>query len=132
MLTITKDVFEAMLAHCLMEAPIEACGLLGGIFPLADLFYPLRNLDRSETRYNADPGDLIRADQDLRAREANLLAIYHSHPRSRPIPSQADLAMNYHDDLPRIIVSLLSDPPEVRTWRLSATTFEELPWRIEK
>ena len=35
----------------------------------------------SETHYNADPHDLIRAVQDLRAREAEILAIYHSHPK---------------------------------------------------
>ncbi len=130
-LTIPADVFEAMLAHCEMEAPLEACGLLGGVFPCADLFYPLVNIDQSETRYNADPRGLIRADQDLRNREARILAIYHSHPKSRPVPSKADLALNYHDETPRIIVSLLNDPPEVRAWRLSPDAYEELPWRVE-
>ena len=128
---ISAVVFEAMLAHCEMEAPIEACGLLGGVFPRADLFYPLVNIDQSETRYNADPRDLIRADQDLRNREANVLAIYHSHPKSRPVPSKADLALNFHDETPRIIVSLLNNPPEVRAWRLSPDAYEELPWRVD-
>ncbi len=131
-LTIPVDVYEAMLAHCVADAPLEACGLLGGVFPRAELFYPMANSEKSETRYNADPHDLIRAVQDLRKREAEILAIYHSHPRWEPVPSKADLSMNYCDDTPRIIVSLLTDPPEVGVWRLKADSYEKIAWRVER
>ena len=131
-LAIPADVYDAMIAHCIADAPLEACGLLGGVFPRAELFYPLSNAEKSETRYNADPRDLIRAVQDLRTREAEILAIYHSHPKWQPVPSKADLSMNYCDDTPRIIVSLLTDPPEVRLWKLKPDSYEELPWRVER
>ncbi len=130
-LTIPADVHDAMLAHCLMDAPLECCGILGGVPPLADLFYPLANADASETRYNADPRDIIRVMQDLRAREAEILAIYHSHPQWPAVPSKADLALNYYEETPRIIVSLLKSRPVVRVWRLLPDSFVELPWRIE-
>ena len=120
-----------MVAHCVREAPLECCGLLGGIKPVVSSFHPLRNASASETRYDADPRDLIAAVQDLRARGAEILAIYHSHPRWAAIPSQTDLRENHYGDVPRIIVSLLSDQPEVRVWRLDPTRFEELSWVIE-
>jgi len=129
-LGIPDDIHDAMVAHCLREAPLECCGILGGVAFEVSLFYPLGNLDASETRYNADPLDLIRVVVDLRAREAEILAIYHSHPRWRAVPSQADLALNYHGPVPRIIVSLLADPPEIRAWRLDAESFEEVAWRL--
>lgn len=130
-LTIPADIHDAMLAHCLMDAPLECCGILGGVSPHVELFYPLANADASETRYNADPRDIIRALQDMRAREAELLAIYHSHPQWPAVPSKADLALNYYEETPRIIVSLLTSPPKVRVWRLRPDSFEELPWRIQ-
>lgn len=129
-LGIPRAVHDAMLAHCRMEAPRECCGILGGVWPEADLFYPLANALASEDRYDADPAELVRAVVDLRGREAEMLAIYHSHPRWEAVPSRADLELNHYGPLPRIIVSLLTEPPVVRTWRLHAHSFEELPWRL--
>jgi proteasome lid subunit RPN8/RPN11 len=129
-LTIPAAIHAAMLSHCLMDAPLECCGVLGGVFPWVSLFYPLRNADLSEVTYNADPRDILLTVRDLRAREAEMLAIYHSHPHSKPIPSRIDLHTNYYGDLPRLIVSLLGETPEVRVWRLQENAFQELPWRI--
>lgn len=129
-LTVPASIHDAMVAHCVREAPLECCGILGGVFPLVSSFHPLRNTAASETRYDADPGDLIDAVRSLRARRADLLAIYHSHPRWAPVPSQTDLRENHYGDLPRIIVSLLGPEPEVRVWRLDSRSFEELPWRV--
>jgi proteasome lid subunit RPN8/RPN11 len=129
-LLIPAEHHDAMVAHCVREAPLECCGLLGGFAPLVSSFHPLRNSSRSEVRYDADPRDLIAAVQELRARGAEILAIYHSHPRWAAIPSKTDLAENHYGDVPRIIVSLLGPVPEVRVWRLGADSFEELPWSI--
>ena len=131
-LVIPRDYLDAMVAHCVAEAPLECCGLLGGTKPLVSSFHPLRNASASETRYDADPRDLIGAVQSLRARGAEILAIYHSHPRWAAIPSQTDLRENHYGDVPRIIVSLLADPPEVRVWRLNLESYQELAWRIKK
>ena len=90
----------------------------------------MRNELKSETRYNADPRDLIAAHISLRQRGADILAIYHSHPRWQAVPSQTDLAENHYGPVPRIIVSLSGEVPEVRVWRLEADSFHELPWRI--
>ena len=119
-----------MVAHCLREAPLECCGLLGGVAPRVSSFHPLRNAAASETRYDADPHDLIDAVVALRERGAEILAIYHSHPRWEAVPSQTDLRENHYGPVPRIIVSLLGEVPDVRVWRLDPDSYEELPWRI--
>ncbi len=129
-LLIPADLLDAMVAHCLEDAPLECCGLLGGIAPLVSSIHPLRNVDASETRYNADPQDLIHAVVSLRDRGAEILAIYHSHPRWPAIPSQTDLRENHYGPVPRIIVSLLGETPDVRIWRLDPTTYRELPWQV--
>src|SRR4051795_2040514 len=111
-LTLPASIHDAMVAHCIREAPLECCGILGGFPPLVSSFHPLRNSSASETRYDADPRDLIEAVQSLRVRGAEILAIYHSHPRWAAIPSQTDLRENYYGEVPRIIVSLLNSEPE--------------------
>jgi proteasome lid subunit RPN8/RPN11 len=129
-LLIPDDLLAAMVDHCRREAPLECCGILGGVPPRASSLHLLRNTDRSETRYNADPADILAALRYLRERGEQFLAIYHSHPRWAAIPSRTDLATNYYGDLPRIIVSLLGEPPDVRAWRLEPDRYDELPWRV--
>jgi [CysO sulfur-carrier protein]-S-L-cysteine hydrolase len=129
-LEIPRDLHDAMVAHCLREAPLECCGLLGGFAPRVSSLHPLRNAAASETRYDADPHDLIAAVVALRERGAEILAIYHSHPRWEAVPSKTDLRENHYGPVPRIIVSLLEEVPVVRTWRLDPDSYEELPWRI--
>jgi proteasome lid subunit RPN8/RPN11 len=129
-LGIPAGILAAMVDHCRREAPLECCGILGGIPPRVDSIHPLRNIEASPSRYNADPADILDALRSLRTRGARFLAIYHSHPAWQAIPSRTDLETNYYGDLPRIIVSLLSDPPEVRSWRLESDSYEELPWRV--
>jgi proteasome lid subunit RPN8/RPN11 len=129
-LRIPRGWHDAMVEHCIREAPLECCGLLGGIAQVVSSFHPLRNTSRSETRYDADPQDLIVAVQELRGRGAGILAIYHSHPRWEAVPSLTDLRENHYGSVPRIIVSLLGETPVVRVWRLDADSFEELPWEL--
>jgi [CysO sulfur-carrier protein]-S-L-cysteine hydrolase len=129
-LEVPRDLHDAMVAHCLREAPLECCGILGGFAPLVSSFHPLRNAAASETRYDADPHDLIGAVVALRERGAEILAIYHSHPRWQAVPSQTDLAENHYGPVPRIIVSLIGESPEVRVWRLDADSYHELSWEV--
>ena len=130
-LEISRDICDAMIAQCVREAPLECCGILGGVAPpLVTSIYPLRNESKSETHYNADPHDLINAQLELRRRGEDILAIYHSHPRWEAIPSRTDLAENYYGEVPRIIISLLGDVPNMRVWRLEPHSFLELRWRI--
>jgi [CysO sulfur-carrier protein]-S-L-cysteine hydrolase len=129
-LLIPLDIGDAMVAHCRREAPLECCGILGGVAPRVSSFHPLRNIAASETKYNADPHDLIQAWIWLREHESEIVAIYHSHPRWDAIPSTTDLKENYYGPVPRIIVSLLTEPPDVRVWRLDPDSYEELPWSL--
>jgi len=129
-LEIPADLHDALIAHCRRVAPLECCGILGGSGSRVISLHPLRNIAASETRYTADPQELIQAHVWLREQQREILAIYHSHPRWEAVPSATDLSQNYWGEMPRIIVSLLTDPPDVRVWRLGPDSFQELPWRL--
>jgi proteasome lid subunit RPN8/RPN11 len=129
-LEIPRDLLDAMVAHCQREAPLESCGVLGGLASQVSSLHPLRNVKASETRYLGDPQELVAAYVALRQRGADILAIYHSHPCGEAVPSRTDLEENHYGDTPQIIVSLKGCSPHVRVWRLEADSFAELPWRI--
>ncbi|MEO6812136.1 MAG: M67 family metallopeptidase [Isosphaeraceae bacterium] len=129
-LLIPARILDEMVAHCVRDAPLECCGILGGKDLEVSSFHPLRNAKSSETRYEADSTDVINAVIALRGRGAEIVAIYHSHPKWAAVPSKTDLETNYYGEVPRIIVSLLRPEPEVRIWRLWPDSYKELLWRI--
>lgn len=131
-LRIRPEIYRAMQSHCLADNPLECCGILAGRGGLAWAIYPLPNADRSETRYNADPQALIKAVQAMRREKTEIVAIYHSHPRWAPIPSKTDLRENHYGPVPRIIIGLLTQPPECRVWRFLTEPegYVELSWQV--
>jgi [CysO sulfur-carrier protein]-S-L-cysteine hydrolase len=129
-LEVPADILDAMLAHCRQEAPLEACGFLAGHPPRVCAIYTMHNALASPTRYMADEHDLSRGYQYLRTRRLEILALYHSHPASSPVPSRTDLEQNYYGGVPRIIVSLRAESPEVGVWQLGPDSYEEVPWTV--
>lgn len=126
-LEMRQDLVDMLVAHCLREQPIEACGIVAGVQPpRADSVYPLANRLASPTRYDADPGTLIAVIKCMRSKKEHMLAIYHSHPTSPAVPSQTDLRENYYGSMPRMIVSLERPRPAIRLWRLDESSYEEL------
>ncbi len=127
MLEIPAEIFDAMVEHAQTEAPAECCGLLAGSADAVTKTFRLRNELASPVAYQADAKDLFAAFREMRESELELLAIYHSHPKSPARPSRVDLAENFYSDIPRIIISLVGNSPVVKAFRLLPDSFEELP-----
>jgi proteasome lid subunit RPN8/RPN11 len=45
-------------------------------------------------------------------------AIYHSHTRSDPLPSQTDINLAFYPEALYIIVGVKGDDDDVRAWRI--------------
>ena len=154
-----------MLEQAQAELPNECCGLLagrveGGVgrvemrYPLANEAYAPRKFTaqprgligsihrrrswRRQTReYNAEVKGLIDADKVMRAKAIDLLAIYHSHPMSEPVPSRTDLARNFYGTcVMYLIIGLAREAPSpcaawfTRAWWLNETDFVEASWEL--
>lgn len=128
-LIVPAGLYADLVAQALAEQPNECCGLLAGVIQAGEgrvvARYPLVNELASPTEYNAEPRGLFQAHRDMRERGQEVLAIYHSHPTSPPVPSRKDRERNYSEDVVCVIVSLQSDPPEVRAWWLTADAHRE-------
>jgi proteasome lid subunit RPN8/RPN11 len=140
-LQVPESVLAAMIAQALVEQPNECCGLLAGVLertkeattPIGRVVtcLPLVNALASPTRYCSDARSSLDADKAMRTEGLQLLAIYHSHPTTEPIPSRTDLADNpYEDDVVHLIISLATTPPLVRAWRLRADSYRVEEWDV--
>jgi proteasome lid subunit RPN8/RPN11 len=126
-----------MVAHAIQDLPNECCGLLAGplVPELPDQTvtqcFPLLNAEASPRAYTSDPKSLFNAHRAMREHGLEILAIYHSHPTTDPIPSRKDLEWNYHGSaVVHLIISLKAEVPLVRAWRLQENDFADAEWMI--
>ena len=87
---IAGALLEDIVAHAVRDAPNECCGVVLGRDATANEARALENLAASPFRFDIDGREVIKfafAEED----EDQLLAIYHSHTRSEPFPSQTDV-----------------------------------------
>jgi proteasome lid subunit RPN8/RPN11 len=135
-----------MLAQARTEYPNECCGLLAGRLITENssapempaesarqvgavaACYPLVNEAASPVEYFSEPKSLFAAVRDIDRRGLEILAVYHSHPTSEPIPSKKDLARNYSEEVVNLIISLRGAAPETRGWWLTESEYREAEW----
>ena len=86
-----------------------------------------RNLHASPTRFLIDPHDHFAAIHAARASGRKVVGVYHSHPTSPAHPSAIDMAEAACAEYVHAIVSLGTDPPEVRLFRLASGGLVEEP-----
>jgi proteasome lid subunit RPN8/RPN11 len=92
LLTIKRTHMFAMQRHINFEAPLEACGLLGGKDGFVELVLPVKNAAESRVRFQMDPKAQLRAIEQIEAEGLEILAIFHSHPKGPSVPSPTDIA----------------------------------------
>jgi proteasome lid subunit RPN8/RPN11 len=120
-----------MLAHVQAEYPLEACGLLAGINGRVCCLYPVENRLRSETAYEMEPGQQVRAMVAMEEKGWEMTAVYHSHPQGPATPSATDVAQLYYQEAIQVIVSLRDrERPVVRAFRVQGKNVEEVPLLI--
>lgn len=123
-----------MIAQAVAELPNECCGLLAGC--IADgigrvvVRYPLINSDASPREFLSQPESMFAADRDIHQRGLDLLAIYHSHPTSEPIPSKTDLERNYSPDVVNFIITLMKPAPSMCGWWLTDSNYRAAEWDL--
>src|SRR5437899_8084815 len=122
MLTLHSPQLNQIVAHAREASPDECCGLIGGTNGnRAQTIYRLLNIAPDTlVSYEAAPEELFAAQRQMRERGEQLLAIYHSHPRSPdPLPSDTDVRLAYYPSAVYLIVGLGGERPSLRAFRIS-------------
>lgn len=124
---IPPSVLRLIEAHASETYPEESCGFLIGRATEPRRVVEARRARNTATeerrrRYTVDPLELLRADDAARARQLDLIGIYHSHPDHPAVPSEFDRshAASWYT---YVIVSVdRGTPKEAKAWTFDETT----------
>jgi [CysO sulfur-carrier protein]-S-L-cysteine hydrolase len=135
-IVLSADLVEAIVAHARAEYPNEACGIIvGDVDPVlggaARRFVPMRNVMASPFRYQIDPLELLRLDDEIEDQGEAYWAIVHSHVRSAAYPSPTDVrqAAIYTQPI-YLLVSLEADEPALGAYRILDGTIFPVELRV--
>jgi [CysO sulfur-carrier protein]-S-L-cysteine hydrolase len=135
---ISAALLEQIVEHALSDSGNEVCGVVavtggdvhdGGAERTATSVHRATNVHASPMKFEIEPRELLALYTAIEDRGDELGAIYHSHVRSRPYPSQTDV--NFAANWPGvewIIVGLSPGAePEVRSYLIEGGKIEEVP-----
>ena len=125
---IARELLDEIVAHSLEEVPNECCGMVASSDGEAIRTYRARNAAASPLRYEVDPRDQLRIQGEIESEGLDLGAIYHSHTRSEPYPSQTDINLALTPDgrdalwpgTVYVIVGVAGEEPDVRAFAIGA------------
>jgi proteasome lid subunit RPN8/RPN11 len=129
-LVIPGELLEAMIAHARTALPNECCGVLAGRIvegtARVETHYAIGNDAASTSAYLSNARDLLNALKYVRAADHVVLAFYHSHPTTAPIPSRTDLRDNtWGETVAHVIIGNVTTDPELRAWWLGEREYSE-------
>jgi [CysO sulfur-carrier protein]-S-L-cysteine hydrolase len=126
-LRIPAQLLAEIVAHAREEAPRECCGMIGTDDGRAVAVHRVRNVAiNPKSAYFMDAKEQYLAFQAIEDADLEIGAIYHSHPRSEPVPSETDVNLaKQWPGMRWMIVSLAGGEPEIRTWRIVDDAFHE-------
>jgi [CysO sulfur-carrier protein]-S-L-cysteine hydrolase len=137
-MNMSRELLDELVAHALEDPANEVCGVVAveadestAGTPRAVSVYRARNVYASPLRFEIDPTELLRLSNTIEEHGWEIGAIYHSHVRSAPYPSQTDIS--FAANLPGvewIIVGLAgAGDPEVRSYLIEGAAVREVELR---
>ena len=131
-MNISAELLSELIEHVLEDPRNEVCGVVAvepGPPARAARVYRAVNVHASPLKFEIDPKELLELWNACQQDGCELGAIYHSHVRSPPYPSQTDV--NFAANWPGvewIIVGLADgEQPQVRTYQIEHGDITELP-----
>jgi proteasome lid subunit RPN8/RPN11 len=128
---ISQELVDEIVAHALEDPGNEVCGVVAVTeeeTPEARRVLRAVNVHASPMKFEIDPGELLALYSSIEAEGHELGAIYHSHVRSPPYPSQTDV--NFAANWPGvewIIVGLAAGAePEIRSYLIEDGQIREV------
>jgi proteasome lid subunit RPN8/RPN11 len=130
---IAAELLEQIVAHALENPRIECCGVVAvapsdGGERTARQVYRAENVHASALKFEIAPMELFRLNDTIEEHGWEIGAIYHSHVRSAPYPSQTDIGFAAGwPGLEWIIVGLAGgEQPDVRSYVIDGARVSEV------
>jgi len=127
---VPRALLDEIVAHAREEAPNECCGMIAARDGEAVAVHRAVNAAASPFRYELDGMEQYRIQAAIEDAGFDLGAIYHSHTRSDPVPSQTDINLAFYPESLYVIVGVSSEEPDVRSWRIVEGRVEQVPLEV--
>lgn len=134
-MNISRPLLDELLAHVREDPKNECCGVVAvepGEPARAVRVYRATNIHASPLKFEIAPDELLGLWQAIDRGGDELGAIYHSHVRSAPYPSQTDI--NFAASWPGvewIIVGLADKELEIRSYLIEDGQVREVALKVE-
>ena len=116
---IARALYDEMIEHAQEEAPNECCGMVAARDGEAVKVHRAVNAAASPLRYEIDGAEQYRIQMEIDDADLELGAIYHSHTRTDPYPSQTDINLAFYPDALYLIVGVAEPAqPELRGYAI--------------
>jgi [CysO sulfur-carrier protein]-S-L-cysteine hydrolase len=115
---IRRALYDQMIEHAREEAPNECCGMVASRDGEAVRIYRATNAAASPLRYEIDGAEQYRIQMQIDDEDLELGAIYHSHTRTDPYPSQTDVNLAFYPDSLYVIVGVAGQGADVRAYAI--------------
>lgn len=130
-MAIPPQLRKRLIDHALADAPNECCGVVGvvpGNPRQAASVLAATNVAASPLRFEIDGLEVLRLIEQLDSEGLELGAIYHSHTRTAPYPSQTDI--NFATGWPGVEWVILgvadSQSPQLRSYLIDGGQVREV------
>jgi [CysO sulfur-carrier protein]-S-L-cysteine hydrolase len=128
---ISRQLLDELIAHARAEAPNECVGMIAARDGEAVAVHRATNAAASPLRYEIEGREQYRIQTAIEDAGLDLGAIYHSHTRSAPEPSQTDINLAFYPDALYVIVGLEGEEVDVRAWRIVDGQVSEAALEVE-
>jgi proteasome lid subunit RPN8/RPN11 len=128
---IPRDLLDEIVAHARADAPNECCGMVAVQDGRAVKVYRAENAAASPVRYEIDGRDQYRIQMAIEEAGWELGAIYHSHTRSEPVPSETDINLAFYPDAIYLIAGVAGVEPDLRAFRIVEGAVSEVELSVE-
>ncbi|WP_101846086.1 Mov34/MPN/PAD-1 family protein [Halobacillus sp. Marseille-P3879] len=129
-LIIPKNIYKQMISHGKNHLPFEVCGLLSGCQPCIKHNWPFVNEAKSVHRFYVSQSVVEKTLLQIKEKSEEVLAVYHSHPTTSPLPSSYDIAEHYDNAVKMIIISFKNSTPDIKCFKIYKHTYMNYPLEI--
>jgi len=129
-LRIPTHLAAEIVSHCEAGRPNEACGMVALRDGAVVKVFKMTNAAASPLRYALEPREQLAVENTL-ADKGWDGAPFHSHTRTEAYPSPTDVRLAV-GDIPYVIVSLATEPADIRAFLIKKDNWEETTGEIEE
>ena len=131
---LRREHIEAMVAHAMEDAPIEACGLLAAREGVVAEVRRAKNKEASPYRFSIDPLETRKHEQAIDDAGLELAGFYHSHTGSPAVPSPTDIRMMgpfFGPPFVHFVIGVADrEHPEIRVWHIEGAEKVERAFEV--